>query len=70
MLQISRECYLYVKFSKRDFWLQENKLHGHIIFGIGILVDQSKVEAGLNLQHHAIVIEVKAFVVWLAIIGG
>jgi hypothetical protein len=39
-----KEHKLYVKFSKREFWLRKVPFLGHILSNEGILVDPSKVK--------------------------
>ena len=48
VLQILREKRLFAKFHKCEFWLREISFLGHIIFGQGVSVDPTKVEAMLN----------------------
>ena len=43
VLEKLRECQLYAKFNKREFWLKEVGFLGHIISGEGIAVDPTKV---------------------------
>ena len=45
VLQVLKEKKLYAKLSKCEFWLEEVSFLGHIIFGSGMAVDPSKVEA-------------------------
>nr|GEV38714.1 putative reverse transcriptase domain-containing protein [Tanacetum cinerariifolium] len=44
ILELIKREKLYAKFSKCEFWLQEVQFLGHIINGIGIHVDHSKIE--------------------------
>nr|GFD33338.1 putative reverse transcriptase domain-containing protein [Tanacetum cinerariifolium] len=39
---------LYAKLSKCKFWLRKVQFHGHVINGIGIHVDPSKIEVVKN----------------------
>jgi len=45
VLQVLKEKKLYAKLSKCEFWLNEVSFLGHIIYGNGIVVDLSKVDA-------------------------
>jgi hypothetical protein len=45
VLQVLKERKLYAKLSKCEFWLKEVSFLCHVIFGSGIAVDPSKVEA-------------------------
>ena len=43
-----RDRYLYAKFSKCEFWLNEVVFLEHVVFGNGIFIDPKKVEAIVN----------------------
>jgi len=45
ILNIFREKQLYAKLSKCDLWMLEIQFLGHVIFGKGISMDPSKLEA-------------------------
>ncbi len=53
-----KEKKLYAKLSKCEFWLKEVSFLGHIIFGSGIDVDPSKVDAVSQWDTPKSVIEV------------
>ena len=48
VLQILRECQLYAKFSKCQFWLDKVAFLGHVISEEGISVDPQKIKAIVN----------------------
>ena len=50
ILKLLREYRLYAKFSKCEFWLPEVKFLGHIVFGSGVVVDSSRIEAIMNWE--------------------
>ena len=56
-----RENVLYVKFSKCEFWLSRVAFLGHVIFGEGIFVDPSKIEAVTKWPRPTMVTEVQSF---------
>jgi hypothetical protein len=43
-----RECQLYAKFSKCEFWLHEVPFLGNVLFDGGIMVDPTKVQEVLD----------------------
>jgi len=45
VLQVLKEKKLLAKLSKCEFWLKEVSFLGHVIYGKGIAVNPSKVEA-------------------------
>ena len=61
VLQILRKKRLFVKFKKCEFWLKEISFLDHIIFGQGISMDLSKVEAVLNCEVPKSIMEVRSF---------
>jgi len=58
---VLKEKKLYTKLSKCEFWLEEVSFLGHIIFGSGIVVDPSKVEAVSQWDTPKSVTEVRSF---------
>jgi len=60
ILQILRDKKLYAKSSKCEFWLEEVKFLGHLIFK-GVLVDPTKVEAVLEWKPPKTVTKVCSF---------
>ena len=50
-LRTLQDNQLYAKFSKCEFWLQEVKFLGHVVFKDKILVDSSKIDAILNWKR-------------------
>ncbi|GKA84848.1 putative reverse transcriptase domain-containing protein [Tanacetum coccineum] len=52
---------LYAKFSKCEFWLREVQFLGHVINGIGIHVDPSKIEADKNWKPPRTLTEICLF---------
>jgi hypothetical protein len=48
VLKRLRECQLYAKFSKCEFWLREVPFLGHVLFNGGIMVDPTKVHEVLD----------------------
>ncbi|KAL4295736.1 hypothetical protein GQ457_12G011360 [Hibiscus cannabinus] len=61
VLQTLRECQLYAKFSKCEFWLSEVAFLGHIISAKGIMVDPKKVQTILDWRPPRNVSEVRSF---------
>ncbi|XP_039167395.1 uncharacterized mitochondrial protein AtMg00860-like [Eucalyptus grandis] len=61
VLQTFRDHELYAKFSKCEFWLTRVAFIGHVIFGEGISMDLSKVEAVINWLRPTTVIGVRSF---------
>jgi len=61
VLQVLKEKKLYAKLSKCEFWLEEVSFLGHIIFGGGIVVDPTKVEAVSQWDTPKSVTEVRSF---------
>ena len=47
-LHVLRDHYLYVKFSKCEFWLTEVKFLGHVVSALGVSVVLEKVEAVMS----------------------
>ncbi|KAJ4745738.1 polyprotein [Rhynchospora pubera] len=56
-----RECKLYGKFSKCDFWLSKVAFLGHVISGEGLAVDPSKVQAVTEWSQPKSVSEIRSF---------
>ena len=50
VLQLLREHRLYTKFSKCKFYLFKVKFFGQVVFGSGVAVDSSKIEAVINWE--------------------
>ncbi|KAA3471220.1 DNA/RNA polymerases superfamily protein [Gossypium australe] len=61
VLQTFHEKYLYVKFRKCEFWLQEVGFLGHMVFAKGIRMDPSKISAIINWKALKNVSEVLSF---------
>jgi len=61
VLQVLKEKKLYARLSKCEFWLNEVSFLGHIIYGNGIAVDPSKVDAILQWETPKSVTEVRRF---------
>jgi len=61
VLQVLKEKKLYAKLSTCEFWLEEVSFLGHIIFGGGIVVDPTKVEAVSQWDTPKSVTEVSSF---------
>jgi len=61
VLQGLKEKKLYAKLSKCEFWLNEVSFLGHIIYGNGIVVDSSKVNAVSQWETPKSVTEVRRF---------
>ncbi|KAL4351797.1 hypothetical protein GQ457_06G011370 [Hibiscus cannabinus] len=61
VLQTLRECQLYAKFSKCEFWLSEVAFLGHVISAKGIMVDPKKVQTILDWRPPRNVSEVHSF---------
>lgn len=58
---------LYAKLSKWEFWFEEVKFLGHVIFK-GVLVDPTKVEVILQWTHQEQWLRFIVFCVWNGII--
>ncbi|XP_048128976.1 uncharacterized protein LOC125312931 [Rhodamnia argentea] len=52
---------LYAKFSKYEFWLARVAFLGHMVFGEGIEVDPSKIEAVIDWPRPKTVTEIRSF---------
>ncbi|XP_057951056.1 uncharacterized protein LOC131145892 [Malania oleifera] len=61
VLQVLRERKLYAKFKKCEFWLEQVTFVGHVISKGGILVDPSKIEAGVDWVQQKNVQEIRSF---------
>ncbi|KAL4360823.1 hypothetical protein GQ457_04G019820 [Hibiscus cannabinus] len=61
VLQTLRECQLYAKFSKCEFWLSEVAFLGHVISAKGIMVDLKKFQTILDWRPPRNVSEVRSF---------
>jgi hypothetical protein len=61
VLQKLRDNYLYAKFTKCEFWLDEVPFVGHIISKGGILVDPAKVKEVVGWKIPSSVTEVRSF---------
>ncbi|KAL4289748.1 hypothetical protein GQ457_14G019760 [Hibiscus cannabinus] len=61
VLRTLRECQLYAKFSKCEFWLSEVAFLGHVISSKGIMVDPKKVQTILDWRPSWNVSEVRSF---------
>jgi hypothetical protein len=60
-LQRLREKWLYAKFSKCEFWLNQVFFLGHVVSRDGISVDPKKVEAVVNWERSTSVHEIRSF---------
>ena len=56
-----KEKKLYAKLSKCEFWLNDVSFLGHVIFGSGIVVDLSKVDAVSQWETPKSVTEIRSF---------
>lgn len=61
VLQVLKEKRLYAKLSKCEFWLREVSFLGHVVFGDGIAVDPSKIDAVLQWEAPTSVTEIRSF---------
>ncbi|GKF06726.1 putative reverse transcriptase domain-containing protein [Tanacetum coccineum] len=61
VLKLLKKEKLYAKFSKCKFWLREVQFLGHVINGIGIHVDPSKIEAVKNWKAPRTPTQVRSF---------
>ena len=61
VLQTLREEWLYAKFSKCEFWLDQVVFLGHVISSRGIEVDPRKIEAVLKWEPPTNVSEIRSF---------
>jgi len=60
-LQTLRDCKLYAKFSKCEFWLKSVAFLGHIVSSEGIKVDAQKIEAVKNWPRPTTPMEIRSF---------
>ena len=60
-LQTLRDCKLYAKFSKCEFWLKSVAFLGHIVSNEGIQVDTQKIEAVKNWPRPTAPTEIRSF---------
>ena len=56
-----RDNHLYVKFSKRKFWLREVKLLGHVVSRDVIAFDSVKIDAVMNWSRPRNASEIRIF---------
>lgn len=61
VLQVLKERQLYAKWSKCEFWLGKVSFLGHVISGVGIVVDPSKVDSVLQWEVPKSVTEIRSF---------
>ena len=61
VLQTLRDHYIYAKFSKYSFWMEEVRFLGHVISAGGVSVDPSKVEAVTSWKRPINVFEIRSF---------
>ena len=61
VLEKLRRNWLYGKFSKCDFWLEEVAFLGHVITAEGVAVDPTKIEAVVNWRQPSNVSEIRSF---------
>ena len=61
VLQTLREHRLYIKFSKREFCLDQVALLGYVMSRAGIMVDSKKFEAVLYWDRPKTVTEIQSF---------
>ncbi|GJY40110.1 putative nucleotidyltransferase, ribonuclease H [Tanacetum coccineum] len=61
MLDLLRKSKLYAKFSKYEFWLQEEHFLGHVVNHDGIHMDPSKIEAVKSWKAPTTPSEVRSF---------
>jgi hypothetical protein len=62
VLQRLRDCQLYAKLSKCEFWISEVLFLGHIINQEGLVVDPKKVAAILDCKAPKDAREIKSFI--------
>jgi len=60
-LHILRDCQLYAKLIKCEFWLERATFLGHVILVEGVFVDPRKVEAVLKWERPTSVTEIRSF---------
>ncbi|XP_016199423.1 uncharacterized protein LOC107640416 [Arachis ipaensis] len=61
VLQILKECKLYAKLLKCEFWKEDVKFLGHMVSKGGVAMDLSKVEAVMEWERPTSVTEVRSF---------
>lgn len=61
MLQVLKEKLLYAKLYKCELFLHKFSFLGHVIFGVGIAVDPSKVDVVLQWEAPKTVTEIISF---------
>jgi hypothetical protein len=69
VLQRLRDCQLYTKLSKCEFWISEILFLGHIINRNGLVVDPKKVAAILDWKHQKMSEESRVSLEWPVTIG-
>ncbi|XP_069148060.1 uncharacterized mitochondrial protein AtMg00860-like [Solanum lycopersicum] len=62
VLELLREKWIYVKFSKCEFWLDSVSFLGHVVSMDGVMVDISMIEAVNSWVRPTNVSEVRSFV--------
>ncbi|KAJ9546535.1 LOW QUALITY PROTEIN: hypothetical protein OSB04_019078 [Centaurea solstitialis] len=67
---VLRREWLYAKFSKCAFWLQEVHFLGHLVNREGIKVDPTKIEAVMSWEVPKTPSEIRSFLGWLGTIAG
>ncbi|KAH0706063.1 hypothetical protein KY285_010594 [Solanum tuberosum] len=61
VLQILRDCKLYAKFSKCEFWLKSVAFLGHVVSDEGIRFDNQKIEAVKNWPRPTTPMKIRSF---------
>ena len=61
VLQILQEHKLHAKRSKHEFWIKENKFHGHVVSKQGVAVDPAKIEVVMKCERPQNVKEIHSF---------
>ena len=61
VLGVLKEKQLYAKLSKCEFWMNEVQFLGHVIFGQGIAVDPTKVDAIVKWESPKLATDIRSF---------
>ncbi|XP_060212237.1 uncharacterized protein LOC132639863 [Lycium barbarum] len=61
VLQTLKDCELFAKFSKCEFWLKSVAFLGHVISGEGVKVDSQKIDAVKSWPRPTSVTEIRSF---------